>query len=80
MLSPWDRHEGVYNGMIGAWPSDEELCADAELIADSFSPAEVDFPIYRDMVQAKLDALRFDEDGYRWVGDHLKLCEPREKT
>eukprot|EP00396_MALV-II-16_sp_LP-1_P000028 gene28-320_t len=53
--------------------TDDELLAEAQLVADSLSPVERDFTVYRDMVQAKLDSLRFDEDGYRWVENHLKL-------
>ena len=36
----------------------EEIIAEAELLADSLMPAEEDFTVYRDMLQAKLDSLR----------------------
>ncbi len=47
--------------------------SEVELIADSLSPKSQDFSVYRPILQAKLDALRFDEDGFRWVENHLKL-------
>ncbi|CAD7936054.1 unnamed protein product [Amoebophrya sp. A120] len=53
--------------------TDEELLLEAHLIADSLSPVEDEFPVYRDIVQAKLDSLRFDEDGYRFLENHVKL-------
>eukprot|EP00392_Amoebophrya_sp_AT5.2_P004791 g4800.t1 len=65
-----------------AWYTDDELLLEAQLIADSLSPIEEDFPVYRDVLQAKLDALRFDEDrtaknklgdGYRFLENHIKL-------
>lgn len=48
--------------MLGAYQMADTLCTDAPNVA-----------IYRDMVQAKLDSLRFDEDGMEWIGSHLKL-------
>lgn len=42
------------------------------LIADSVNSVATP-SIYPELVQAKLDALRFDEDGLEWVGNHVKL-------
>ncbi|CAD7955217.1 unnamed protein product [Amoebophrya sp. A25] len=59
--------------MKQTWVSDAELVQEGQLVADSFAPAADEFPIYRDIVQGKLDALRFDEDGYRFLENHYKL-------
>mmetsp|Transcript_62084 Transcript_62084/g.134745 ORF Transcript_62084/g.134745 Transcript_62084/m.134745 type:complete len:900 (+) Transcript_62084:67-2766(+) len=44
----------------------------ARLVADSLSP-DCNVSIYRDIVQVKLDALRYDEEAVDWIGSHLKL-------
>merc|ERR1719326_2396601 len=31
------------------------------------------FTVYREMIQAKLDALLFDEDAYSWIRSRIKL-------
>eukprot|EP00440_Ansanella_granifera_P034541 gb/GFBE01037470.1/.p1 GENE.gb/GFBE01037470.1/~~gb/GFBE01037470.1/.p1 ORF type:complete len:878 (+),score=225.29 gb/GFBE01037470.1/:1-2634(+) len=48
--------------LLGAYRVADSLCIDAPNVS-----------IYRDMVQAKLDALRFDEEGLEWVASRLKL-------
>lgn len=53
--------------------SEEELMLGAYQTADTFCTDAPNVAIYRDMVQAKLDSLRFDEDGMEWIGSHLKL-------
>ena len=52
---------------------DTRLLLEAYLIADSLCTDSPNVSVYRDVVQAKLDALRFDEDGIEWVSTHLKL-------
>jgi hypothetical protein len=55
-------------------PPDSELALECEMIADSVAPLLMsDVSIYRPIVQAKLDALRFDEDSYHWLGNYIKL-------
>jgi len=51
----------------------KQLLLDAQLIADSITPDAMNVAPYRDVVQAKLDALRFDEESFDWVKSHLKL-------
>lgn len=53
--------------------SDTRLLLEAYLIADSLCTDSPNVSVYRDVVQAKLDALRFDEDGIEWAATHLKL-------
>lgn len=53
--------------------SDTRLLLEAYLIADSLCTDSPDVSVYRDVVEAKLDALRFDEDGIEWAATHLKL-------
>merc|ERR1719284_2185671 len=62
--------------------TDQSLLLQAHLIADSFSPMVKNctaYPnVYRDMVQAKLDALLFNEDAVKWIDNMLGLkpsCE-----
>eukprot|EP00929_Paragymnodinium_shiwhaense_P009402 TRINITY_DN113572_c0_g1_i1.p1 TRINITY_DN113572_c0_g1~~TRINITY_DN113572_c0_g1_i1.p1 ORF type:complete len:905 (-),score=245.06 TRINITY_DN113572_c0_g1_i1:77-2791(-) len=45
----------------------------AHLAADSLSAEANTLGVYPNMVQAKLDALRYDEEGFEWVASHLKL-------
>jgi len=62
--------------------TDEDLVLEAHLIADSMSAAVKNctaYPnLYRDMIQAKLDALLFSEDATKWIDNMLGLrpkCE-----
>lgn len=67
--------------LILRMPSDEHgeaqefhyLLQLARLVADSVCTDAPDMGVYREIVQAKLDALRFDEEGFEWVAAHLKL-------
>merc|ERR1719375_359204 len=59
---------------------DAELMLECNLAVDSFSPMSQDFNVYRELVQAKLDALLFDEDAYRWIHSRLKLCPGQRKN
>jgi len=45
----------------------------ARLIVDSVCPSVSAFSVYREVLQAKLDTLRFDEDAMAWIASHLKL-------
>ena len=49
------------------------LLLESYTIADSLCTDSPNVSVYRDVVQAKLDALRFDEEGIEWVATHLKL-------
>merc|ERR1712050_659712 len=67
---------------MGDKVSDDEFLLEAELIADSMSAIVKNcttYPnVYRDMVQAKLDALLFNEDSTKWIDNMLGLkpsCE-----
>jgi len=53
--------------------SELQVRLEAYLCMDSFGPAASSNEVYHDIVQAKLDALRFDEAGLEWIGSHLKL-------
>jgi len=54
-------------------PSFKELLLEAHLISDSLCPEATSLPPYRDIVQAKVDALRYDEESFAWIRSHLKL-------
>ena len=49
------------------------LVLEAYRIADSLCTDSPNVSVYRDMVQAKLDSLRFNEEGAEWAAAHLKL-------
>ena len=49
------------------------LVLEAYRIADSLCTDAPNVSVYRDMVQAKLDTLRFNEEGAEWAAAHLKL-------
>lgn len=49
------------------------LVLEAYRIADSLCTDAPNVSAYRDMVQAKLDTLRFNEEGAEWAAAHLKL-------
>ena len=50
-----------------------DLLLEAYLIADSMCTDSPEVSVHRNMIQAKLDALRFDEEGTDWIASHLKL-------
>eukprot|EP00918_Siedleckia_nematoides_P013793 GHVU01029996.1.p1 GENE.GHVU01029996.1~~GHVU01029996.1.p1 ORF type:complete len:746 (+),score=170.30 GHVU01029996.1:106-2238(+) len=50
-----------------------EVIRACHFTSDSFSPVSQNHLWYRDMVQGKLDALMFDEDGYSWMQTRFKL-------
>eukprot|EP00922_Rhytidocystis_sp_ex-Travisia-forbesii_P003954 GHVS01005728.1.p1 GENE.GHVS01005728.1~~GHVS01005728.1.p1 ORF type:complete len:692 (+),score=87.99 GHVS01005728.1:112-2076(+) len=57
-----------------AWEmTDGDFLREAYLAADSVAPISQDHVWYKDMVQAKLDALLFPDDGYRWIRRKLKV-------
>mmetsp|Transcript_92890 Transcript_92890/g.165171 ORF Transcript_92890/g.165171 Transcript_92890/m.165171 type:complete len:873 (+) Transcript_92890:159-2777(+) len=60
--------------------SEVQLLMTAYRTADTLCSDAMNVSVYRDMVQAKLDALRFDEEGIEWIASHLKLksCWERE--
>mmetsp|Transcript_7364 Transcript_7364/g.18762 ORF Transcript_7364/g.18762 Transcript_7364/m.18762 type:complete len:873 (-) Transcript_7364:30-2648(-) len=49
-----------------------QLMLQAQLMADSVCSTSTP-SVYRELVQAKLDALRFDEDGIEWIGNYQRL-------
>lgn len=50
-----------------------ELMREAHLAADTMGPRAQSMKLYPDIIQAKLDALLFDEDAYAWIRSRLKL-------
>lgn len=50
-----------------------DLLQEAYLIADSMCTDSPEVSVDHSMIQAKLDALRFDEEGTDWIASHLKL-------
>eukprot|EP00928_Gymnodinium_smaydae_P020729 TRINITY_DN1801_c0_g2_i1.p1 TRINITY_DN1801_c0_g2~~TRINITY_DN1801_c0_g2_i1.p1 ORF type:complete len:937 (+),score=209.99 TRINITY_DN1801_c0_g2_i1:417-2813(+) len=52
---------------------EEDLQHEAELTADSFCSQVSNMSLCIDLIQAKLDALMFDEDGYAWAWSRMKL-------
>eukprot|EP00405_Crypthecodinium_cohnii_P034579 CAMPEP_0206531276 /NCGR_PEP_ID=MMETSP0325_2-20121206/3667_1 /ASSEMBLY_ACC=CAM_ASM_000347 /TAXON_ID=2866 /ORGANISM="Crypthecodinium cohnii, Strain Seligo" /LENGTH=864 /DNA_ID=CAMNT_0054027485 /DNA_START=293 /DNA_END=2884 /DNA_ORIENTATION=- len=44
----------------------------AQMIVDSVSPCATP-GIYRELIQCKLDTLRFDEDGIEWIANYQRL-------
>jgi len=62
------------------WQNAElELQMAAYRTADTLCSDAMNVSVYRDMIQAKLDALRFDEEGLEWIASHLKLKSCWEK-
>eukprot|EP00746_Dinoflagellata_sp_MGD_P086397 gnl/MRDRNA2_/MRDRNA2_34193_c0_seq1.p1 gnl/MRDRNA2_/MRDRNA2_34193_c0~~gnl/MRDRNA2_/MRDRNA2_34193_c0_seq1.p1 ORF type:complete len:402 (+),score=71.28 gnl/MRDRNA2_/MRDRNA2_34193_c0_seq1:170-1375(+) len=53
--------------------TDDKLLLEAHMAGDSFSTQQQSFNVYREMIQAKLDALLFDEDAYNWIRSRIKL-------
>eukprot|EP00746_Dinoflagellata_sp_MGD_P147567 gnl/MRDRNA2_/MRDRNA2_79911_c0_seq1.p1 gnl/MRDRNA2_/MRDRNA2_79911_c0~~gnl/MRDRNA2_/MRDRNA2_79911_c0_seq1.p1 ORF type:complete len:851 (+),score=130.75 gnl/MRDRNA2_/MRDRNA2_79911_c0_seq1:184-2736(+) len=54
-------------------PTDDDLMEQCHIAADSLYSQSSGDTVYVDMVQAKLDALDYDEDTYHWIPTHLKL-------
>lgn len=54
-------------------PNFKQMLLEAHLISDSLCPEATSMPPYRDVVQAKVDALRYDEESFAWIKSHLKL-------
>lgn len=55
------------------WTSEARLMHEAHIIADSFGPEVQNPGLYPEMIQAKLDALLYDEEAYGWIKSRLKL-------
>mmetsp|Transcript_54697 Transcript_54697/g.127951 ORF Transcript_54697/g.127951 Transcript_54697/m.127951 type:complete len:910 (+) Transcript_54697:112-2841(+) len=51
----------------------EVLIEECRMIADTVSPVEEGPPIYREIIQARLDALQFDEQAYMWFEGKLGM-------
>eukprot|EP00923_Selenidium_pygospionis_P043428 GHVN01074957.1.p1 GENE.GHVN01074957.1~~GHVN01074957.1.p1 ORF type:complete len:607 (+),score=64.66 GHVN01074957.1:209-2029(+) len=56
--------------------SENDLLRESELAADSFTPICQNHVWYKELVQAKLDALPYDEATYHWFSTRMKL-QPR---
>lgn len=70
---------GITKGSV----SDEDLRFEAHRMADSVAPrvhnCTVYPTVYREMVQAKLDVLLFNEDALKWLGSSLNLKPAHER-
>lgn len=53
--------------------SELQVTLQAQVLADSLIPI-ASCTVYPQLVQAKLDALRFDEDGTEWISNHLRIA------
>lgn len=49
------------------------LLYECRIAADTFGPLVQNMTLYLDLIQAKLDALLFDEEAYSWILSRLKL-------
>lgn len=56
----------------------EVILDECRFVADTLASVAHAKTLYRSMVQARLDALQFNEDGYRWAEGHLGLT-PKHK-
>lgn len=56
--------------------TNESLMQEAQLVADSLGPQAPNPSLYPSLVQAKLDALLYDEDAYGWLRSRLRM-EPK---
>lgn len=60
------------------------LLDECRFVADSLAPNSVSNAdpknVYREIVQARLDTLQFNEDGYRWCEGYLKLSPVHKKN
>mmetsp|Transcript_112970 Transcript_112970/g.319507 ORF Transcript_112970/g.319507 Transcript_112970/m.319507 type:complete len:908 (+) Transcript_112970:125-2848(+) len=52
---------------------EEDLRHECHLAADSFGPLVQNMTLYPDVIQVKLDALLFDEEGYAWCSSRMSL-------
>eukprot|EP00397_Hematodinium_sp_SG-2012_P013128 GEMP01013321.1.p1 GENE.GEMP01013321.1~~GEMP01013321.1.p1 ORF type:complete len:639 (+),score=119.06 GEMP01013321.1:29-1945(+) len=52
---------------------DKVFLQEAHIIADTISSDQTEFSVYREFIQSKLDALRYDEETIGWMESHLKL-------
>eukprot|EP00747_Dinoflagellata_sp_TGD_P098218 gnl/TRDRNA2_/TRDRNA2_167378_c0_seq2.p1 gnl/TRDRNA2_/TRDRNA2_167378_c0~~gnl/TRDRNA2_/TRDRNA2_167378_c0_seq2.p1 ORF type:complete len:939 (+),score=174.64 gnl/TRDRNA2_/TRDRNA2_167378_c0_seq2:112-2928(+) len=57
----------------------EVLIDECRFIADSVAPVPSGNEVYREIIQAKLDALQFNEEAYRWLEGHLKLTPTHKR-
>lgn len=53
--------------------TEEDLRHEAHLVADTLGPMVNNMSLYTDLIQSKLDALLFDEEGYAWAWSRLRL-------
>lgn len=51
----------------------EVLLDECRFVADTLAPNAEGRTVYKEIIQAKLDTLQFNEEGYRWVEGRLKL-------
>jgi len=51
----------------------EALLDECRFIADTVSPVSSTQDVYRDIIQARLDALQLNEEAYTWMEGHLGL-------
>lgn len=60
------------------------LMDECRFVADSLAPTSISNAeaknVYREIIQARLDTLQFNEDGYRWCEGYLKLTPVHKKN
>eukprot|EP00403_Amphidinium_massartii_P036781 CAMPEP_0178436476 /NCGR_PEP_ID=MMETSP0689_2-20121128/34459_1 /TAXON_ID=160604 /ORGANISM="Amphidinium massartii, Strain CS-259" /LENGTH=912 /DNA_ID=CAMNT_0020058573 /DNA_START=50 /DNA_END=2785 /DNA_ORIENTATION=- len=61
------------NAVRTTQPMLEVLIDECRTVADTLSPVEENPPIYKDVIQARLDALQFDENAYMWFEGKLNM-------
>lgn len=57
----------------GAVADFDRMLREAYLMADTMCSLGASTQPYRDIIIAKLDALRFDDEGIEWIASHIKL-------
>jgi len=61
------------NVIFEKWVTDEDLLHETHMMADTLGVQAQNTILYPDLIQAKLDALLYDEEGYAWIRSRLRL-------
>jgi len=76
---PLARLDGFGDPASGKLWTFDDISDACRLTADSFSPATQTFSVYVPIIKAKLDALLFDEEAYRWLQNNPLLIDKNER-
>eukprot|EP00929_Paragymnodinium_shiwhaense_P101880 TRINITY_DN65076_c0_g1_i1.p1 TRINITY_DN65076_c0_g1~~TRINITY_DN65076_c0_g1_i1.p1 ORF type:complete len:938 (-),score=240.00 TRINITY_DN65076_c0_g1_i1:79-2892(-) len=61
------------SGLTGRGVKEEDLRQQAHIAVDSFCTVVLHPTLYPELIQAKLDALLFDEDSYSWLWSRMRM-------